>query len=157
MDLFSDDDRYTALLARLEALEAAVFPKAARPVKESVGDPLLAAWQRWESYRKGKKWTGEARVLNMRKLRALAGEDGALALAIVEQSIERGWTGLFPLKVDERATPQPAKHKTVREALAPTETKLERHLGWLDQQRRLGVMDDETYNREAAEAREKWR
>lgn len=26
-----------------------------------------------------------------------------------------------------------------------------------DQQRRLGVMDDETYNREAAEAKEKWR
>lgn len=152
MDMFADP--MAELLARIEALEAAVFAKAAKPDKDSsveIGD----AWSQWEAYRKGRGWTANARALNMRKLRELAGTDGALALKIVNQSIERGWTGLFPLKDAPQAAPQPAKHKTVAEALAPTESKLERHLGWLDQQRRLGAIDEETYNRQAAEAREK--
>ncbi len=155
-DLFSDDDRYTALLARLEALEAAVFPKAARPAKESVGDPLLAAWQRWEAYRKGKKWTAEARTLNMRKLRALAGEDGEMALAIVQQSIEFGYQGLFPLKAPQngpQATQQPVKHKTKAQALAPTEDKRTAHLAWCWNQVERGMMTEDEFHAEAEKAR----
>ena len=155
-DLFSDDDRYTALLARLEALEAAVFPKAARPAKEAI-EPLLGiAWAKWDRHRSGKKgWTPEARALNMQTLRKLAGTDGDLALAIVNQSIERGWTGLFPLKVQDgpQATQTPVKHKTKEQALAPTEDKRTAHLAWCRNQVERGVMTEAEFNAEAEKAR----
>lgn len=154
MDLFSDD-RYTALLARLEALEAAVFAKAPKPAKVTPEEALSEAWTKWDRHRSGKKgWTADARTLSMRTLRKLAGTDGALALAIVDQSIERGWTGLFPLKVDERA-PVPVQHKTVKQALAPTEDRLTAHLTWLERQRDLGQISPDEFNAEAEKARER--
>lgn len=143
------------LLARIEALEAAVFAKAAKPAKEKPEEALSEAWCKWDRHRSGKKgWTADARTLSMRTLRKLAGTDGALALAIVDQSIERGWTGLFPLKVDERA-PAPVQHKTVKQALAPTEDKLTAQLRWLRNQVERGVMTESEFNAEAEKARER--
>lgn len=55
------------------------------------------AWAKWDAYRKaksGKAWTDEARRLSAGKLRAF----GADALAVVEQSVANGWSGLFPIK-----------------------------------------------------------
>jgi len=152
-DLFSDDDRYTALLARLEALEAAVFPKAARQAPERVDHPLTAAWSSWEAYRRGKGWTAKARALNMQTLRKLAWTDGALAQLIVDQSIERGWTGLFPLKADDRQQAPAPKHKSKQEALAPTEDKRTAHLAWCRNQVERGYMTEAEFQDERDKAR----
>lgn len=55
-------------------------------------------WDKWHRYRNnGKKWTHDARALSLRTLTELhaAGHD---PMAVVDQSIERGWTGLFAIK-----------------------------------------------------------
>lgn len=148
-------DPMAELLARIEALEAAVFAKAPKSAKEKPEEALSEAWCKWDRHRGGKRgWTADARTLSMRTLRKLAGTDGTLALAIVDQSIERGWTGLFPLKVDDRA-PAPVQHKTVKQALAPTEDRLTAHLGWLRNQVERGVMTESEFNAEAEKARER--
>lgn len=62
-------------------------------------------WEKWDRYRKkvsGKKWTEDAKELSvdtLGKLRA-AGND---ITKVVNQSIERGWTGLFELKDQQQA------------------------------------------------------
>lgn len=60
------------------------------------------AWALWDSYRtsKSKKsWTDEAKKLTARTLRKISAGGGS-QLAAVEQSIERGWTGLFAVKTE---------------------------------------------------------
>lgn len=153
-------DPMAELLARIEALEAAVFAKAPKPAKEAI-EPLLGiAWAKWESYRSGRKgWTAEARSLSMRTLRQLAGTDGALALQIVEQSIEFGYQGLFPLKADRggRAATSATTplYKPAAEAMKPAESKRDAHLGWLRQQLSLGAITQSEFNAEAEKARER--
>jgi hypothetical protein len=144
-DLFQGDPLYIALMERVEALEAIVY--ASQKVERVKADePLNEAWQIWNRHRSGKGWTAKARELSMRKLRELAGADGSLALKIVEQSVERGWTGLFPLKESQAPThftnlaPSLVQSKTVKEALTPTETPEQAHRNWLAQQRALGLM-----------------
>ena len=59
-----------------------------------------AAWDAWHRYRNGRKgWTPDARALSLRSLTKLR-DDGHDPLAVIEQSIERGWTGLFPLRAE---------------------------------------------------------
>lgn len=151
-DMFADP--MAELLARIEALEAAVFAKAAKPAKESP-DALGEAWAQWEEYRHGKGWTANARALNMRKLRELAGTDGVLAVKIVQQSIERGWSGLFPLKQDAQTATVTPLYKPASEALKPAESKRDAHLGWLRQQLSLGAITQDEFNAEAEKARER--
>lgn len=153
VDMFADP--MAELLARIEALEAAVFAKAPKAAKEAIDEPLMDAWQQWELQRRGKGWTANARAINMRRLRALAGEDGELAKKIVQQSVERGWTGLFPLKAEQFAALPPVQHKTVKQALAPTEDKLTAQLRWLRNQVERGVMTESEFNAEAEKARER--
>lgn len=67
--------------------------------KQSLPDWLPEkAWNDWVSF-KGKKLTAKAKQLNLKTLTDLhaAGHDPT---AVIEQSIERGWTGLFPLKTN---------------------------------------------------------
>lgn len=146
-DLFGGDDRYADLLARLEALESIVYqtPKAER---SKVDEPLNEAWQLWNRHRNGKGWTALAKKLSMNKLRELAGTDGSLAVKIVEQSIEKGYTALYPLKDSRdhvsgitatRASPSAVQTKTVAQALAPSETKEERDRAYRLNLERLGV------------------
>jgi hypothetical protein len=55
------------------------------------------AWADWHAFRNARKgWTPKARALSLRTLTELhaAGHDPR---RVIEQSIERGWTGLFPL------------------------------------------------------------
>lgn len=85
----------------------------------------------------------------MRTLRDLAKEDGQVAMQIVCQSIERGWTGLFPVKIcgqDGRAsigaTNTVSSYKTPEQALAPTETKEERDAAHKAHLRRLGIREE---------------
>lgn len=66
------------------------------------------AWQDWHGYRNARKgWTHKARALSLRTLAELwaAGHDPR---AVIEQSIERGWTGLFPVHSAQSARAGPA-------------------------------------------------
>lgn len=149
-DLFGGDDRYADLLARLEALEAVVY-QTQKAERSKVDEPLNEAWQLWNRHRNGKGWTALAKKLSMNKLRELAGTDGALAVKIVEQSIEKGYTSLYPVKppsTDTRSSgyagmasqaPSAVQTKTVAQALAPSETKEERERAYRLNQERLGL------------------
>lgn len=149
-DLFGGDDRYADLLARLEALESIVY-QTQKAERSKVDEPLNEAWQLWNRHRNGKGWTAEAKKLNMRKLRELAGTDGELAVKIVRQAIELGYTGLWPLKPQTGkitsgrlgqsggGAPSAVQTKTVAQALAPSETKEERDRAYRLNQERLGL------------------
>jgi len=52
-----------------------------------------------------KPLTGEALRLSLAKLDKLAGEDVPMKAAIVQQSVQRGWAGLFELKPDGSGNP----------------------------------------------------
>ncbi|ULH08212.1 helix-turn-helix domain-containing protein [Alcaligenes faecalis] len=57
-------------------------------------------WARWDRFRKKKSgtgWTEDAVALNLRTLTALK-DSGQDPKKVIEQSIERGWTGLFGVK-----------------------------------------------------------
>ena len=54
----------------------------------------------WDSYRRARNcraWTQHAEELSLRTLERLR-DDGHDPSAVIEQAIERGWTGLFPLR-----------------------------------------------------------
>ena len=68
------------------------------------------AWKDWHEYRNSRKgWTHKARALSLRTLTELWA-NGQSPRAVIDQSIERGWTGLFPVRApfhgDTHATPQ---------------------------------------------------
>lgn len=79
---------------------------AKEPSKERVKTALpdwlpLEAWDMWSRFRKkasGAKWTDDAKRISLATLKNLHA-DGHDPTAVIEQSIERGWTGLFPLKI----------------------------------------------------------
>ncbi len=82
-------------------------------------------WEDWHAFRNGRKgWTAKARTLSLQTLTRLRSE-GHEPRSVVEQSIERGWTGLFPVRVgDARAGPASATHgKTMGAILALEEMK----------------------------------
>jgi uncharacterized protein YdaU (DUF1376 family) len=55
-------------------------------------------WGKWHQYRNaGPRWTHEARRLSLQTLTKLRSQ-GHDPLAVIEQSIESGWTRLFPIK-----------------------------------------------------------
>lgn len=69
----------------------------------------------WARYRRtAGKWNEDAKRLNLAKLKRLYAE-GHDPTLVIEQSIERGWTGLFPLKSDTqqagRKAPAPENFK----------------------------------------------
>lgn len=150
-DLFGENSRIAELEARVAALEA-LLNHQAKQERVKVEEPLNEAWQVWSRHRNGKGWTAKARELSMRTLRDLAGTDGGLAMSIVEQSIERGWRGLFPLSEmnalrhmdpynkNNDLQPRP-KYKTAAETLIPTETKEQRDAAYLAQQRMYGFIE----------------
>ncbi len=80
----------------------------------------LETWAMWDRFRKrksAKAWTDDAKALSLRTLERLRAE-GQDPTAIVEQSIERGWTGLFPLKTETVAvlSKQDRRNAWMREA-----------------------------------------
>ncbi len=91
-----------------ELFGSAVKPKRARSktamrIVESVEVPPCIpadAWLEWDQYRaakSGKAWTGHAKVLCIARLEAFWNE-GHDPAAIIRQSIEHGWSGLFAIK-----------------------------------------------------------
>lgn len=68
-------------------------------------------WDDWHSYRNARKgWTAKARTLSLRTLTDLR-DQGHDPRKVVEQSIERGWTGLFPVHDRARAGPGAARQQ----------------------------------------------
>jgi len=68
-------------------------------------------WGSWHAFRNARKgWTPHARALSLRTLTTLraAGHDPQ---AVIEQSIERGWTGLFQVRPDfaRKESTQPSR------------------------------------------------
>ena len=56
------------------------------------------AWADWHGFRNARKgWTAKAKQLSLRTLADLKTQ-GHDPVKVIEQSIERGWTGLFPIK-----------------------------------------------------------
>lgn len=79
------------------------------------------AWEQWHRFRNGRKgWTADAKALSLRTLTTLQAE-GHDPRAVIEQSIERGWTGLFPLRDDHQGArgrkPEDRADDALREAL----------------------------------------
>lgn len=72
--------------------------------------PLEVALDDFAVFRKAMKkpLTPKARELTIRELEKLAPGDEAMQIAIINQSIQRGWQGVFPLKDDN---PKPAKYR----------------------------------------------
>lgn len=155
MNLFDEKVTIEALLARIEALEAEVYKKE-RPQRERTECPpeIEQAWREWYFYRqRGKGWTPNAQKINLNKLMEISGGKREESLAIVRQSIERGWSGLFPLKHPlQQKNPQVPEGKPA----APSETPLERTMGFLRQQYALGQITKEEAQQQAAEARRKY-
>lgn len=78
-------------------------PKREKPRLE-IPDWLEAeVWALWDGFRvkkSGKGWTAEAQALSLRTLATLR-TAGNEPRAVIEQSIERGWTGLFEVKSED--------------------------------------------------------
>lgn len=66
--------------------------------------PLEEALDKFAKHRKAlrKPLTPEARELTLKELERLAPGDEAMQIAIINQSIQRGWQGVFPLKEETR-------------------------------------------------------
>ena len=80
------------------------------PIKaqERPADPLEQALDEFAKARKAmrKPLTEAARALTLRELEKLAPGDKAKQIAIINQSIQRGWQGVFPLKDNLPARPK---------------------------------------------------
>ncbi len=58
-------------------------------------EEFILIWIEYLKYKK--KLTERGKILNLNKLKQLAGEDISLACQIIDQTLERKWSGLFPL------------------------------------------------------------
>lgn len=74
--------------------------------------PLEIAMDDFAKARKAMKkpLTVKARELTLLELEKLAPGDDAMKVAIINQSIQRGWQGVFPLKEDEQRKPKTKSH-----------------------------------------------
>ena len=102
--------------AELEERKTAALPPSpdcpARQRKaERAGPPLppwldADLWAAWRAERKARRkpLTDRAEALQVRELERLR-EQGQDPRAVVEQSIARGWTGLFPVHKDQPRLP----------------------------------------------------
>lgn len=78
------------------------------------GDPLFLdhdfteAWGKWEEFRKGikPKLTEHAKALNFAEVKKLSGDNLAMAIEIVNQTLRNSWKGFFELKGNHGAHKQ---------------------------------------------------
>jgi hypothetical protein len=97
-----------------EGLKAELFGRAVKPKRISIKSIAMRivegveipscipadAWLEWDQYRakrSGKAWTAHAKVLCIARLETFW-QQGYDCAAIIRQSIENGWSGLFPIK-----------------------------------------------------------
>lgn len=70
-----------------------------------------SAWADWHAFRNSRKgWTQKARELSLRTLTKLYA-NGHDPTAVIENSIEKGWTGLFEIKSENNHANVPASRK----------------------------------------------
>lgn len=159
MTLFDEPITLESLLARIEALEAEVRGTKPRTRTDCPAE-VAEAWGLWNLHRAGNRWTAHAKQLNLRKLCELSTVDGKLdgemALAIVNQAMERGYTGLYAVK-DQSKAKVVSTHKTTKQALAPCETPLERALGRIRQDYHYGVIDEAERDKRLADTTNRYR
>ena len=74
--------------------------------------PLQVAMDDFAKFRKAMKkpLTDKARELTLAELEKLAPGDEQKQIAILNQSIQRGWQGVFPLKEEQKPEPQRTKN-----------------------------------------------
>lgn len=155
MTLFDQPPTLESLLARIEALEAKVMDKPVRQSTE-VPEELRQAWSLWYLHKAGSKnWTAAAKKAQVAKLFELAGFDGDLAVKIVNQSIERGWTTFFPFKDAPKLSIVPKVG--AKAALEPSETPLEKRLNQIRHAHHFGQIDAAERDRRIVEATNKYR
>ncbi|MDE2255950.1 MAG: YdaU family protein [Betaproteobacteria bacterium] len=106
-----------------------------------------SAWADWHAFRNSRKgWTHKARELSLSTLAKLR-SDGHDPVGVIEQSIERGWTGLFELRqasAQPRAGPQIATIGKTAQAIQALED--------MKHGNRLGIGRDFDGHAEAAPA-----
>jgi len=64
--------------------------------------PFAKAWAQWQTYRRGQKRVKDWVMLFRKQLEALSEYDADTATRMLNQSMYQGWTGIFPLKNDNR-------------------------------------------------------
>jgi len=127
-----------------------------KPARQQTDCPpeIRQAWSLWCLHKAGAKgWSAQSRKLCLAKLVELSGLNGDLAERIVNQSIERGWTGLFAVK----DAPKLTAVKTVQQAMKPSETPLERDVGRARHDCHLGLIDTAERDRRIVEATQRYR
>ena len=84
------------------------------PVDPIPGWMPVAAWAEWLKFRSRKKggYSDYARTLAIRSLTTLR-DSGHDPDAVINQSIENGWPGLYPIKPGASGVPQAAPSKTL--------------------------------------------
>lgn len=71
----------------------------------------------------------KARELTIRELEKLAPGDEATQIAIINQSIQRGWQGVFPLKDEHKGPPMKTSYDGIRIAQGDDTDRLAERLG----------------------------
>lgn len=86
--------------------------KGGKPPALTLPDWLpQSAWDDWHAFRNSRKgWTQKARELSLRTLTKLYAK-GHDPTAVIENSIEKGWTGLFEIKSENNHANVPASRK----------------------------------------------
>ncbi len=104
--LLLSNPKYKGVIARQDTVEK--LKKAYKPKKKKKkvelpfsGTAFEAAWQEWKEYKakehgfKFKSAISERKAL--KRLQTDSGNNEQRAIAIINRSIEHGWSGLFPL------------------------------------------------------------
>lgn len=86
--------------------EEAKAKARARPAPVVLPDWLpVESWNDWNDYRNSRKgWTAKAKTLSLKTLARLW-QDGHDPKQVIEQSIEMGWPGLFPVRSNRNNGP----------------------------------------------------
>lgn len=92
------------IVQSMNGLQLYFYPQVEFPWK---GDEKFAeAWGMWKNYKKQEfKFTFQSAISEqaaLKKLARVSNGDMQTALAIIMQSMENGWQGLFPLKQSEK-------------------------------------------------------
>jgi hypothetical protein len=87
--------------------------------EEFLTPKFKSLWIKWWQHRKSQKWTtrisyAESACADLQKL---AGNDVSTAIRIVEQSMSKGWQGLFAVKNGQPGYKRRASHGTKKEKL----------------------------------------
>lgn len=153
MNLFDQPVTLESLLARIEALEAKLIDKPARQRSE-VPDELRQAWSLWYLHKAGeKRWSAVAKAKQLSKLAEFSGMNPALAMQIVEEAIEKGWTTFYAPK----SAPRLSVVQSPREAMKPSESPLERDIARARQDYKFGAIDAAERDRRIAEVTQRHR